>query len=168
MPRTSTSTRRTYGPRKKYSLARTAVTATVPAAVATASGGLGDQVGLAIVASSAAQGKRKCKNFDINLAAFTGNLEDPMIYYALVYVPAGTTPSQLSITAATEYYTPAANVLAAGVYDTDQGTGFRVRTRLARNLNAGDEIRLLLRASCNTAAGNIGLRGIVSYVVAYN
>nr|QIR82144.1 hypothetical protein [unidentified] len=168
MPRTSTSTRRTYGPRKKYSLARTAVTATVTAAAATAAGGLGDQVAVPIVASSAAQGKRKCKNFDINLGAFTGQIGDPMIYYALVYVPAGTTPSQLSITASTEYYTPAANVLAAGVYDTDQGTGFRVRTRLARNLNAGDEIRLLLRASCNANPGDIGLRGIVTYVVAYN
>lgn len=165
MPRTTTSvTRRTWGPRKKYSLSRSSISAVLSAAALT----LGAQVPTVIVAGVDGKGKRKCKNFDIQLACQQpGNLEQIVIYYALVYVPYGSTVGNVTDTSATEFYSPASNVLAAGIYDCDEGTGFRIRTRLARNLNSGDQIVLLARASARTA-GDLGLRGVVSYVVAYN
>lgn len=165
MPRTTTSvTRRTWGPRKKYSLARASVSSNTRAGA----GVLGAQTETVIVASVAGQGKRKCKNFDIQLACLQQQgVNQALIYYALVYVPYGSTAGAISDASATEFYNPASNVLAAGVYDCDEGTGFRIRTRLARNLNAGDQILLLTR-SLASAAGEVGARGVVSYVVAYN
>ena len=170
MPRTTTTrVRRAYGPRKKYSLARTCAASSVSCS---AGGTLGAQQMVSIVASAAAQGKRKCKNFDINLAcrsATAADQEGSLIYYALVYVPAGTTAATLNATSGSELYTPAANVLAAGIYDVAKGTGFRVRTRLARNLNAGDEIQLVLRGTNYGASVNtVNLSGVITYVVAYN
>lgn len=169
MPRTTTSvTRRTWGPRKKYSLARSAIGSTV---VPAQGGGLGAQQSVPIVTSVTGQGKRKCKNFDIQLASQVVASDDPLIYYALVYVPSGSVPAEISNASNTQFYSPASNVLAAGVYDCAQGTGFRVRTRLARNLNAGDQVVLLLRGQSSDDAadpGNIKLWGLVTYVVAYN
>lgn len=170
MPRTTTSvTRRTWGPRKKYSLARSAIGATV---VPAQGGGLGAQQAISIVASIAGQGKRKCKNFDIQLASQIDASEDPLVYYALVYVPTGSVPGDISNATNSQFYSPPSNVLAAGVYDCSQGTGFRVRTRLARNLNAGDQVVLLLRAQAGDTTtvdpGSIRLYGLVTYVVAYN
>lgn len=166
MPRTTTSvTRRTWGPRKKYSLSRSTIGLSVTPGV---SGGLGDQATARVVAPVTGQGKRKAKNFDIQLACQQGaQNSEALIYYALVYVPAGSEPAELNATTAVEFYSPASNVLAAGIYDCDEGTGFRVRTRLARNLNAGDQIILLCRATSGSATAII-LRGIVTYVVAYN
>lgn len=166
MPRTTTSvTRRTWGPRKKYSLSRSTIGLTITPA---ADGTLGPPSQAIVVASITGQGKRKAKNFDIQLACQQGgDAVEAVIYYALVYVPSGSQPGVINATTGVEYYSPASNVLAAGIYDCDEGTGFRVRTRLARNLNAGDQILLLSRATAaNTQA--ILLRGIVTYVVAYN
>lgn len=164
MPRRSTASK--FGPRKKYSLCRTSLGTITTTGVAPA---LGNQASVAVVSAAAAQGKRKCKNFDINLAVQqAAGVAQALIYYALVYVPAGSTASTISNAAATEFYTPGSNVLAAGVYDCDEGTGFRVRTRLARNLNAGDEIQLIMRSSSIAGNQQIALQGVVSYVVAYN
>ena len=163
MPRARSSSTK-FGPRKKYSLARSALTATLTPAVGPA---VGTQVNTVMVAAAAAQGKRKVKNFDINLALQQGNQVGTLIYYALVYVPNTSAPSVISTTSGTEFYAPASNVLCAGIYDADEGTGFRVRTRLARNLNAGDTIVLCTRAS-SSSASNISLNGVVSYVVSYN
>lgn len=166
MPRRSTASK--FGPRKKYSLCRTSLGTITTTGVAPQ---LGAQASVSVVSAAAAQGKRKCKNFDINLAVQQPAAlaqQQSLIYYALVYVPAGSTASTISNAAGTEYYTPGSNVLAAGVYDCDEGTGFRVRTRLARNLNAGDEIQLVMRSSALVGAAQIALQGVVSYVVAYN
>ena len=166
MPRTTTSvTRRTWGPRKKYSLSRSTLGLSV---VPGGGGDLGAQSAAVVVASITGQGKRKAKNFDIQLACQQGsNSLEALIYYALVYVPSGSTAGTINATTAVEYYSPASNVLAAGIYDCDEGTGFRVRTRLARNLNAGDQILLLARSTAGDTSA-ILLRGIVSFVVAYN
>ena len=85
MPRTTTSvTRRTWGPRKKYSLSRSTLGLTVTPG---AQGALGQQADATIVASITGQGKRKCKNFDIQLACQQGaQNSESLIYYALVYV----------------------------------------------------------------------------------
>ena len=165
MPRTTTSvTRRTWGPRKKYSISRASIATNARAGA----GILGAQTETVIVASVAGQGKRKCKNFDIQLACLQqAGVRQALIYYALVYVPYGSQAGQISDAGAAEFYNPASNVLAAGVYDCDEGTGFRIRTRLARNLNAGDQILLLTRAMAEAAA-DVGARGVVTYVVAYN
>ena len=163
MPRASKT--RTYGPRKKYSLARSAVGQVLTPAVGPA---LGSQATVDIVAAIGAQGKRKCKNFDINLALQqNANQIGTLIYYALVYVPSTTTAGTISNSTGTEYYSPPNNVIAAGIYDCDEGTGFRIRTRLARNLNSGDAIQLVMRAS-SSSTSTINLQGVVSYVVAFN
>lgn len=163
MPRVSKT--RTFGPRKKYSLARASVGSAVTGG---ASAALGNQVNIDIVAAAAAQGKRKVKNFDIQLAVQQPQGEDTIIYYALVYQPVGVaTPSPISVGG--EFYSPPSHVLSAGLYDCSEGTGFRIRSRLARNLNAGDKIVLCLRATSSVANPTAFVcRGIVSYVVAYN
>ena len=117
MPRASKN--RTFGPRKKYSLARASVGGNLTGG---ASGALGNQVNVDIVAAAAAQGKRKVKNFDIQLAVQQPVGEDTVVYYALVYQPVGVAaPSNISIGG--EFYSPPSHVLSAGLYDCTEGTG---------------------------------------------
>lgn len=106
-----------------------------------------------LITSIDQQGVRKCKNFELSLsgspfipAAEGTPLESP-IFYALVYVPQGTEPSQINIgspEAAASLYEPNQNVIMAGVWPGDLKSPFTKKTRLARNLNSGDSIHLIL------------------------
>ena len=123
-----------FGPRKKYSLARTMIGITPQVAPTT---GTAASVSVDVVAAAAVQGKRKVKNFDITLGLpgpIAGQAQTACFYYALVYVPAGQlNANSINLTQGAEFYSPASNVIAAGIYDAHEGTGFRIRTRLASN-----------------------------------
>lgn len=101
------------------------------------------------------QGVRKCKNFELTLTGgpFTrssnGDKSTPPLLYALVYVPQGTKPSAINLgsyDAPASLYEPNQNVIMSGVWPGDLTAPFVKKTRLARNLNSGDSIALLLTA----------------------
>ncbi|QYM90072.1 hypothetical protein [Circoviridae sp.] len=110
------------------------------------------------------QGVRKCKNFELSLtgspfvpaAGGEGPAIQAPIFYALVYVPQGTEASQINIgspDACASLYEPNQNVILAGVWPGDLKAPFTKKTRLARNLNSGDSIQLILATSTLNDAG---------------
>lgn len=97
------------------------------------------------------QGVRKCKNFELSLTgtpfASGDTIAHAPMFFALVYVPQGTEPSQISIgnpEAAASLYEPNQNVIMSGVWPSDLTAPFVKKTRLARNLNSGDRIVLVM------------------------
>lgn len=111
------------------------------------------------------QGVRKCKNFELSL---TGGAFEPTgqtqgdavtapIFFALVYVPQGTDPSNINIgvpDACASLYEPNQNVIMAGVWPGDLTAPFVKKTRLARNLNSGDRIVLVMSSPPFGAQGS--------------
>lgn len=98
-------------------------------------------------------GTRKCKNFTLRLCAEQTLYDDQQnqtfdrarVAFALVFVPEGTNPSHIQFGAgnqAASLYEPNQNVILTGIIDSNQTYSFK--TRLARNLNAGDTIALVL------------------------
>ena len=100
-------------------------------------------------------GTRKVKNFTLRLCAektmYDNQVPDQETFdrarvaFALVYVPEGTNPSGLAFGTGNQpssIYEPNQNVIISGIIDSDQTYSFK--TRLARNLNAGDNIALVL------------------------
>lgn len=97
-------------------------------------------------------GTRKVKNFTLTLAhQGTGEISDNIMFFALLYIPEGTTPNRINfgstwdtqnpnILNADSLYEPNQNVILQGFIDTKQV--YRFKTRLARNLNSGDMIVL--------------------------
>lgn len=97
------------------------------------------------------QGLRKAKNFTLNLSTTPFKKEDGTLYsgpiaFALVYVPQGTTPSHLTIGTANaaSLYEPNQNVILSGVYTAGESS-LKTVSSLARNLNSGDSIKLILK-----------------------
>lgn len=97
------------------------------------------------------QGVRKCKNFELSLTGTPFTAGDTIahapMFFALVYVPQGTEPSQISIgnpDACASLYEPNQNVIMCGVWPSDLTAPFIKKTRLARNLNSGDRIVLVM------------------------
>lgn len=100
-------------------------------------------------------GTRKAKNFTLRLCTEQSLIQTPgapgdtfergRVAFALVFVPEGTTASPINFgsgNAAVSLYEPNQNVILGGVIDSQQTYSFK--TRLARNLNAGDNIVLIL------------------------
>lgn len=100
-------------------------------------------------------GTRKCKNFTLRIGVSPTTIVDSTdpnnpidmtarVAFALVYVPEGTNPSILAFGAgnnAISLYEPNQNVIMAGIVDSQQTYSFK--TRLARNLNSGDQLFLV-------------------------
>ena len=100
-------------------------------------------------------GTRKVKNFTLRLCAEqtmydqlnpqAQTFDRARVAFALVFVPEGTNPSTIQFGAgnqAASIYEPNQNVIITGIIDSNQTYSFK--TRLARNLNAGDNIALVL------------------------
>ena len=107
----------------------------------------------AIISAIDQQGVRKCKNFELTLTGSpyvpsTGNDSPKVpIFWALVYVPQGTNPSEINIgsyDAPASLYEPNQNVIMAGIWPGDLTAPYVKRTRLARNLNSGDSIAFVV------------------------
>lgn len=135
--------------RDKYSVEQQAGALEIPA---------NSQAWTIVVPNSAIQGMRKVKHLTISVA----HPESQGIgfsYWALVYVPQGTTPNTLNLTGTTGMYEPNQFVMNCGVFDFSAGP-VRITSPVSRNLNSGDSIVLIMTNS-GSAATN------VNYVVKY-
>lgn len=132
------------------------------------SGGASLQTGkIPLIVQTPVQGMRKCKNFTLSICCAS----DVPILFALVYVPQGTNPSDLNIGTAdnpTSIYEPNQNVIISGVIPKDLTTPVVKYTPLARNLNSGDQIFLVLRsASTFPETFNLALYCQLNYAITY-
>lgn len=98
----------------------------------------------ALIKSTDVQGMRKAKNFTLNIAC---DSPEPF-QWALVYVPQGFPEKSLTIdigvNSSASIFEPNQNIIMSGTtwYNCPQN---KFTTRLARNLNSGDAIYILLR-----------------------
>ena len=120
------------GSRDKYSIEQQAGSLDIPAS---------SQAYATVVPSTAIQGMRKVKHLTVSVAAADDVLQTA--YWALVYVPQGTTPNLLNTTGTTGMYEPNQFVMACGVVDYSAGP-LRFHCPISRNLNSGDSIVLIM------------------------
>ena len=143
--------RRKYrGSRDKYSVEQSAFNLELTSAATTVS-----QV---VVPGVNLEGMRKVKHLTVSLQMTSA----VGCWWALVYVPQGTTVNGLNITSGQPLYEPNQFVMNCGIIDADAGP-IRFSSPLSRNLNSGDSIVLLLRptSSVTTNAAN----GVVRYAI---
>lgn len=128
--------------------------------------------GMLIVPATNVYGTRKAKNFDISLT--TVNNSAPILA-VLVYVPQGTLASNIAISgsdigAASSLYEPNQNVICQFVIpaatSTSSQTLTKYKTRLARNLDSGDSIVLIL-AGLGDLDNTFSIAGTVNYCIKY-
>ena len=114
-----------------------------------------------IIDASGTEGKRTIKNITVQLST-------PLTFrWAIVYVPQGTTAGKLNqsgASSAVSMYEPNQNVMAAGAYDSGAGPN-RIFSPLARTLNSGDRIYLMISGQDKTTIRTIG---VVRYAISYN
>lgn len=120
-----------------------------------------------LIVQTPVQGMRKCKNFTLSICCFS----DVPILFALVYVPQGTNASDLNIGTVdnpTSIYEPNQNVIISGVVPQGLTTPVVKYSPLARNLNSGDQIFLVLRSASNfTDPFNLALYCQLNYAITY-
>jgi len=115
---------------------------------------------LTIVPATTVQGMRKVKHITIQI---TPAMENHRLYFAVIYVPIGTTPNNLgNVTYPDTLYEPSQFVMGSGCVDAEAGPN-RVHIPTARNLNEGDQIVLIAGSDLNTTCS-----GMVSYAITYN
>lgn len=116
-------------------------------------------------------GTRKAKNFTINFLSSSAQI--PFLF-ALVFVPEGTAPSPLTWGSAVDsgylisasMYNPNQNVILSGITAGFNQGVTRLKTRLARNLNSGDRIVLVMKP-LGTFTDPIVVCGTVNYAISY-
>ena len=143
-----------YGKRLKYSVQQKAVEFST---------GSDDQTAkVEIVPASEIEGMRKVKHLTVSLAT---EADGGAFYWALVYVPQGTTPANLQVnivTGTTGMYEPNQFVMNCGCIDPSAGP-IRFTSPVSRNLNDGDSVYLLVRNTNNTVA--ITYNAVVRYAI---
>lgn len=136
------------------------------------------QMQVPVVSAINQQGVRKCKNFEFSCSSTpfiydddSGNTFNTPLFWALVYVPQGTQPNQISLGSGgttASLYEPNQNVIMSGIIPADNQAIYRVRTRLARNLNSGDAIYVIFRAAANpSAAATKSLAFALNYAISF-
>ena len=138
--------RRYYRPRvvnrDKYSIEQSA------GEISTTGEGVIDAVA-DIVPSADLQGMRKVKHITLSLSGtYSSSSTNSVIYWAIVYVPAGTTPNALNVNGQA-LYEPNQFVMNCGIMDADAGPN-RISSPVSRNLNSGDKICLIIKAPNNS------------------
>ena len=118
-------------------------------------------------------GTRKCKNFTLSLCS---NSIVPF-NFALVFVPEGTSPSQLhagvsvseGVLLAASLYEPNQNVILSGSFGGPNSTVEKFKTRLARNLNSGDRIVLIVKPLQYDpdSTDQVLVNAMVNYAISY-
>ena len=85
------------------------------------------------------------------------------LYWAIVYVPQGTTAGGINIdsTSVNDMYEPNQFVMNCGIVDPTAGP-IRFSSHVSRNLNNGDSIVLLLR---QTSTNVMGVDGTIRYAI---
>lgn len=139
------------------------------------------QCGVTIVPATNVLGNRKVKNFQIKITC-TGN--DNPIIGCLVYVPEGTNVSKPLVTGMSQsLYEPNQNVISsfvipaqcerdaqADITDFNSPVVVNVSSRLARNLNTGDQIKLIFAAPNALRASETApscISGTVNFAIKY-
>ena len=148
--------KRSRGSRDKYSVHQKAFSFTAAASPTTTA--------QLIVPSTATEGMRKVKHLTVNLTPLGPEGETSSIWWALVYVPHGTTAGSITLAttaALTDMYEPNQYVMNCGVVDPDAGP-IRFSSPISRNLNNGDVIVLLVR---HTLGSSIEIRGTCRYAI---
>lgn len=115
-----------------------------------------------IVPASTVGGTRKVKRFVINMALPPGSQE--IHWWALVYVPEGTTVSRPSLSG--EGYQPSQFVISQGMLTASSPV--RINSPMSRNLNQNDKITLVIWHDFGGAATNVALGGFLQYALCYN
>lgn len=147
----------TKHPKDKYSVEQTAGILTVPAS---------GQNYLQVVPPSTVQGMRKVKHITVTLGTgIGGSGVGNTAWWALVYVPQGTTVNTLNTSGAgASLYEPNQFVMNCGVFDSDCGPN-RLTSPISRNLNSGDSIYLVI---AHANAAELGMRYCIRYAVTLN
>ena len=142
-----------YGKATKYSVQQKAVELTTVNDTSTAK--------VEIVPGTDVEGMRKVKHLTVTVAPEI--TDGANFYWALVYVPQGTTPGDINIsgTLSTGMYEPNQFVMNCGVVDPNAGP-IRFTSPIARNLNDGDAIYMLVR---NTTGGTQQYNCVVRYAI---
>ena len=159
---------RSRAPRRKYETSRNFIALALNASTQ------GQQE---IVAASTLPGVRKLKHLKVQLALTGAKTESGAVGdyqlvmpWALVYVPQGESPSLMNLTTVSSpFYQPANHVLASGVYDPSDGSGFSARVPFSKNLNSGDRVFFISTIIPGEGAAGVTatLRGICTYFTAY-
>lgn len=127
----------------------------------------------AVVPATNVLGTRKVKNFTVRIKTENlTNSEDvtfPTVFqWALVFVPEGLTPTFPTIGAGSfaSMYEPNQNVVMSGITDSNQI--YISKTRLARNLNSGDNIYFLITSEPVTS-GNyfVKIYAQINYAISF-
>ena len=97
-----------------------------------------------IVPGTDVEGMRKVKHLTVTVAPEM--TDGSSFYWAIVYVPQGTTPGNINVTATgAGMYEPNQFVMNCGIVSSGAGP-IRFSSPVARNLNDGDGIYMLIRA----------------------
>jgi len=139
-----------YGKRDKYSIQQKAFNAALT---------LGTTQGVVVVPAATVEGMRKVKHLTVNVtSAGTEGQEGTVFWWAIVYVPQGTTLGNLNIDGSA-MYEPNQFVMNCGIADSTAGP-IRFSSPLSRNLNDGDSIVLAVRSQVSQV-----LNGVVRYAI---
>lgn len=168
--------KRSYARRQKYS--SESMSAIVPLARLSNN----TTVGYDLVPVVATGGMRKIKNLSLRVI----NITNALLSFAVVYLPEGVAPRGLSVpdlaapidaelhhTTITSYYEPNQNVILSGIIepmvsDSSNPPVVTVRNRLARNLNSGDRVVLLVFPSNPSGTlGGSGVQFLLNYAITY-
>ena len=129
--------------------------------------------------STSVLGTRKAKNFTLTFFGAPATVW----LFALIFVPEGTRPNNLSYgnqidaqtgdLLAADLYNPSQNVILQGLLGglasqagVAGGQIYRFKTRLARNLNAGDRLMIALKP-LSSYEGNAEFVGTLNYAISY-
>ena len=144
-------------PKKKWEVQNKAVTIRL----SSEQGETANHAEIQLFEASGTEGRRTIKNITVSCSV-------PYSFrWAIVYVPQGTPPGKLQQQpppTAVSIYEPNQSVMAAGTYDSGAGPN-RIFTPLARTLNSGDRIYLMMIAQDKTMVNAIA---VVSYAISYN
>ena len=133
------------GNRDKYSVEQTAGNITLTS---------GQQTNIQVVSNSSIQGMRKVKHLTISVGGISGQgIDEGSCFWALVYVPQGTQPNNMSLVGS-NMYEPNQFVMNCGVFDFSAGPT-RISSPLSRNLNSGDSIYLVVVPNVNVNMGYV-------------
>ena len=123
------------------------------------------QTGTVIVPSTDVEGTRTVKHLTISLSTSTTSTGNADVWWALVFVPEGYSPNPLfqgSTNLRGSMYEPNQFVMGCGYIDPEAGP-IRITSRVARNLQSGDSIALVIGSRLAT----VSYTGVVSYAIAY-
>lgn len=148
--------------RSKYSVEQNTFQVTLPATQINSL----NQTSFTLVDPVTVQGMRKVKHLMVNLTLTGTSNSDEInpLYWAIVYVPQGTTPGTIQLNGT--FYEPNQYVMNCGVVDPSAGP-IRFSSPLARNLNSGDAIYLVVGVN-NLSAQTVNVNGCSRYAITLN